>query len=428
MWLAILIFGILFLYLAVYNLKTALLLITAFLPSYLIRFSLLGVPLTLLEMMIILIFIIFSFQYKLSWWRSFRSQAFFWPIITVLIISLISGLASPNLMGAAGIWKAYFLEPILFYVVLINLIKSRADLSQVFWALGFSAGYLSLIAFWQYFSGWNMPEAFLKTDGTVDRVVSIFGYPNALGLYLSPIIILLTGFLFWSKDKIILQLSKITLILISFITLILAKSEAAILSVIGVGLLWGLIYKKTRYYFLVLIILIVAIFIFTPTVNGYLSEKVLLQDYSGFIRRLIWQESWAMLQDNWFWGAGLAGYQTKIALYHLPTFEIFLYPHNIILNFWSELGLLGLGTFMWLFFKFSWLNFLAYFKDHHNLLSLTLLLIIIQLLVHGLADVPYFKNDLSVLFWLIIGLYTINKNINYDGVAELVEGAVLEKR
>ncbi|MDO8669750.1 MAG: O-antigen ligase family protein, partial [Candidatus Buchananbacteria bacterium] len=422
---AALVFCLLFAYLSFSNFKLSLYLTIACLPSYLIRFTLFGIPFTLLEAMIIIACLFFLLKYKLAWWKEFTANTFFWPITLVLIISLVAIIISPNQVGGAGIWKAYFLEPILFYILVINTIKSKKDLQNIFWCLGLSALYLSLISFWQFFSGWNMPEAFLKADGSVDRVVSVFGYPNALGLYLSPVIILFTGFLFWSKDKIAIQLLKTVTILFSFTTIILAQSEAAILSVMGIWLLLGLTLKKTRYYVLSLVIILILSFIFIPTVNNYLSEKILLQDYSGFIRRLIWQESFTMIKDNWFWGAGLAGYQTKIIPYHLPKFEIFLYPHNIILNFWSELGLLGLLAFVWIFIKSFWQNTRAYLRSSHNLINLTLALVIVQLLVHGLVDVPYFKNDLSVLFWLVISFYTVNKNINNDGVAELVEGAAL---
>ena len=395
--------------------------------------------------MIIIAFILFLWKYKLTWLKDFKNNSFFWPIIIILVVATFSTIISPDFIKAAGWWKAYFIEPILFYILLINLIKTKNDRQNIFWALGWSALYLSLMAGWQFFSGWNMPEAFLKTNGSVDRVVSIFGYPNALGLYLGPIIILFTGWLFFYPQKKIIQLAKLIIILLSFITIVLAKSEAAILSVLAVWLMGGLIYpvksqlpinnmdnitinnsiisrifkrlyltgviKKTRYYFLALTVLMILISIFVPAVNSYLSEKILLQDYSGFIRRLIWGESWTMLKDNWFLGAGLAGYQSKIVPYHLPTFEIYLYPHNIILNFWSELGLMGLLVFIYLLGKFFWVNFKAYLKNKNNLLNLTLALVIIQLIIHGLVDVPFFKNDLSVLFWLIIGLYTINLKI-----------------
>jgi O-antigen ligase len=360
--------------------------------------------------MILIAFLVFLFQHKLSWLKEFRSNPFFWPALLLLIIAAFSVFISPDISRGAGIWKAYYLESIIFYIMLISTIKSKKQLQNIFIALGISAVYLSLISFWQFFSGWNMPLAFLNPDGSVDRVVSILGYPNALGLYLGPIIILFTGFLLWQKDTKLFQLLKLAVIALGFITIILAESEAAILSIIGIWFLWGLINKKSRYYFIALIILAILVFFFIPQVSDYLLEKLLLQDYSGFIRRLIWQESFQMLSDNWFFGAGLAGYQTRIAPYHLPTFEIFLYPHNIILNFWSELGLMGLLVFVFIFAKFLWKNLKSYLKNKNNLLNLTLFLVIIQMLIHGLVDAPYLKNDLSVLFWIIIAIYTINKN------------------
>ena len=40
-------------------------------------------------------------------------------------------------------------------------------------------------------------------------------------------------------------------------------------------------------------------------------------------------------------------------------------------------------------------------------LSTVLMASMIALLVHGLVDVPYFKNDLAVLFWLLIGMMIV---------------------
>ena len=41
------------------------------------------------------------------------------------------------------------------------------------------------------------------------------------------------------------------------------------------------------------------------------------------------------------------------------------------------------------------------------------------LLIHGLVDVPYFKNDLAVLFWIIIGLIIINKKYDKENLQQI---------
>ncbi|MFA5029836.1 MAG: O-antigen ligase family protein [Patescibacteria group bacterium] len=420
MLLFILICGLLFLWLAYKNFELATCLLVAALPSFIIRSEIFGLPFTLLEVLILVLFIVFLLKNRLRWLGGFRANPFFWPLIAIVIFATISVFTSPALRQAAGIWKAYFIEPLLIFIILINTVKDKRQLKNIFWSLGLSVLYLSAFSFWQKFSGWGVPQAFLNPDGSVDRVVSLLAYPNALGLYLGPIIVLFVGF-FWqgaevsaSSLKIFLsQFLKALIIAAGFLTIVLAKSEGAVLAVILSLLIFGLINRKTRLLTGGVILAFFIVFFFNQAFNHYLISKLSLEDYSGFIRRLIWQESWQMLKDNWLWGAGLAGYQLKIAPYHLKTFEIYLYPHNIILNFWSELGLLGLISFIWLFIKYFAVNFKNWLDKHGDkILNLTLLLVGLEIIVHGLVDAPYFKNDLSVLFWLIMAVAVINRKLS----------------
>jgi O-antigen ligase len=113
-----------------------------------------------------------------------------------------------------------------------------------------------------------------------------------------------------------------------------------------------------------------------------------------------------MLKEHMFFGAGLGAYPEIFRPYHLATsIEIFQYPHNIFLNFWSETGLLGVGAFIWI--CITWIR-LAWKNPYHRLYLLPLCAI----LIHGLVDVPYFKNDLAFLFWIFALLATVKKDID----------------
>jgi O-antigen ligase len=102
-----------------------------------------------------------------------------------------------------------------------------------------------------------------------------------------------------------------------------------------------------------------------------------------------------MLVDRPIRGAGLSGYPTVFAPYHKAGhIEIFQYPHTLVLNFWSEVGLAGLLAFA--------LIMLRFFRDATATKAWTLAGAGAALLVHGLVDVPYFKNDLAMLFWLLM--------------------------
>jgi len=421
----ILIYSLVFIYLAWKKTDRAIYLILATLPGFLIRSSAFGVPFTLLEVMIVLLFLIFLLKNKLLWLKDFKKNIFFWPLICWLVISIVAVLVSPNLRAAAGIWKAYFLEPLFLFIIITQTINSRQQIFNIFWSLGVSAAYLSLIAIAQklllptyQFLG-PIPQAFLNSNGTVDRVVSILGYPNALGLYLGPIIILFTGFIFLENKNIFQQLLKFSIIMISFAAIILAKSEGAILAILMVWLILGLLYKKTRLFSLAAITAGIIIFFNNHVIQEFILTKIFLRDWSGFIRTLIWGETWNMLKDHWLWGAGLAGYQTVIIPYHAVhanDFEIYLYPHNIIFNFWSELGFFGLIVFLWLALTYLIKNLIILWQGKNKILSLTLIMVLVEILIHGLVDVPYFKNDLSILFWLFLALTALSYKIKINAV------------
>jgi hypothetical protein len=69
------------------------------------------------------------------------------------------------------------------------------------------------------------------------------------------------------------------------------------------------------------------------------------------------------------------------------------------LNFWLETGLLGLVCFALLIF-FSMKNY----ARKPSAIKLGASLFLISVIVHGMVDAPYFKNDLSVLFWFALTL------------------------
>jgi O-antigen ligase len=125
-----------------------------------------------------------------------------------------------------------------------------------------------------------------------------------------------------------------------------------------------------------------------------IREKVLLQDYSGGVRLSQWSETVELLKDRPLQGAGLSGYPTVFAPYHDPTlYEIFQYPHNVILNFWVEMGIFGVLAFVLIAIattKLAWTR-----RD--DVLVLAAFAALLTMTIHGLVDVPFFKNDLAVL-------------------------------
>src|SRR5690606_28340003 len=87
--------------------------------------------------------------------------------------------------------------------------------------------------------------------------------------------------------------------------------------------------------------------------------------------------------------------------------ELLQYPHNIILNFWVELGLLGLIAMLYLLIAVFRKSAVAWASAQPGFTKTALLGVMITLVimvVHGIVDVPYFKNDLAVQFWVVVAL------------------------
>lgn len=450
-------FYIFFIILVWPNMDRGIYLTILLLPTYLIRFHIFNIPTTLLEGLIVLLFIMWIIKLwqskKLSititsWLKKvFRPEIkkvettkrnlipkiLGLPILIFIIASTIALALTPQFFAGAGIWKAYFIEPLMFLGVLIYYLRKNSDINKIIYTLSILSLVIFVYALIQKLTGWNIPTLDWYLPET-RRVTTFFGYPNANGLLLAPISVLIFATL-WIKENTYLKILKFFAFISIILTIIWAGSEGALIA-LSVGILIILLAKKhTRFLATFIIIALAAVIFLTPSLKTLAWEKITISDYSGQIRQAQWSETLLMLSDRPIMGGGLANYQNSIESYHSSGItiydkwqpvEIFLYPHNIMLNFWTEIGLFGLLSIIWIFIiigvllyriniKKKWLP--KYKKDYITNLSLGIATAFIVLIIHGIVDVPYFKNDLSILFWLLIGItiviynHTVNKNI-----------------
>src|SRR5262249_2838583 len=74
-------------------------------------------------------------------------------------------------------------------------------------------------------------------------------------------------------------------------------------------------------------------------------------------------------------------------------------------NFWSETGLPGLAAFVWLMVQCvrTALRGLA-LGPWSRAMAIGLLGLVVAFGLHGLVDLPYFKNDQALAFWALVGV------------------------
>ena len=378
------------------------LIITALLPSYLIRFSVFGIPTTLLEGMILIIIAIWIWKNRLSILNAFHVPKQWQIVLTLFLISATIGLfIFPDHRSAFGIWKAYYIEPIVLFFIILDVLKQPNTKEKIYRALGISALGVALFAIiqWVFQIGIPIPWDIER------RVTSVFEYPNALSLFLGPIIVLSWFEFFRERQKTHthFQWFWLTINIFGFIAIILAQSEAAIAALVLTAFLILVSQKKTRLYLSGFFIIGSIILFSLPLTQKYLIQKFTFQDSSEQVRLSQWKETINLLRDHPMFGVGLSGYPIALKPYHRALqYEIFQYPHNLILNIWVELGILGLVAFVWLVVLILSVMMSGRGMPHPYT---PIFFVFFEMTVHGFFDVPYFKNDLAVMTWILLAIF-----------------------
>lgn len=390
------------------NLRVTFFLFVGLLPTYVIRFSFFGVPTTALEVFFLVLFVTWLFR---------REKRFVdilgWRLLILAWVALatVAVFVSPNMVSALGLWKAYFIEPILFFILANDFLRARDDRRYAILALAWSAIVVGGFALSQHWTHFAVPPPWDGTEGF--RSTAFYGFPNAVGLFLAPLIPLFVGLLIRCRrplagERRYAHLVLIAAVILSVAGLVTAESEGGQVAMLAGLFTMGVVFRKSRWWTVGLTGLALLVLLANPSIRPTLIEKATLEDWSGRVRKEMWVETSAMLADRPLLGAGLAGYPTVFAPYHKAGhIEIFQYPHMFLLNFWSELGILGPIVFLLIivqFFRFNWRAGCRWKDPDPFVVGISGA--IVAILVHGLVDVPYFKNDLAMQFWLLIALTT----------------------
>lgn len=374
------------------------------LPAYLIRFSIFGIPTTALEILIYIVFIIGLVNIKKA---AKIPRAYLWPAGLLLVAALISVWVSPDKRTALGELKAFFIDPILVWWLAVSYLKTD-DTKWLIAGLAGSSLIVSAHAIWQKIIGQ------VTADG---RVVGIFGYsPNYLALFLAPIIIvssiwyLVSG---WQKKNYWRFGFGIFLLIVNLVALYLSGSRGGLLA-LGGGIVFYLIVRfwpiikqklwlKVGIGLIIAASIIVAAWAFRPnfSLSGDSGSRIVSSDN---VRWQIWETAWELGLKHPVWGVGLGNFQNAFneLTQNRVNFPEFitpwaLTPHNLFLMFWLTTGLLGLAAGIWLIAYGIWIGL-----KNPNPQKIIILSALAVIILQGLVDTPYFKNDLSVLFWLVI--------------------------
>jgi O-antigen ligase len=183
--------------------------------------------------------------------------------------------------------------------------------------------------------------------------------------------------------------------------LCLTYSYAALIAVLAVIAGIALWRNNFRWRFLAGLVFVATLIIILQLKSAKLQDVINRNPRSSLAsREMIWRSAGKMIQDNFVFGIGPGNFQAKYLEYqkfYPPYLEWAVpHPHNLFLAFWLNAGLIGLLAFLGL--VIFW--FFQAAKLQKTPIVLAAMSVMLYILLHGLADTTYFKNDLAIIFWL----------------------------
>ena len=132
---------------------------------------------------------------------------------------------------------------------------------------------------------------------------------------------------------------------------------------------------------------------------------------SASYRLHIWEVTLNMIKDSPIFGTGLGTFQIVFPKFRYPDFNLdvpignLLHAHSEYLEIWSEMGLIGLGVFLWLLISFlrHAFKFLKT-KRKERLMVAGLVSGIVGVLIGSLFSVSLRWTGPAFIFWLLFGL------------------------
>ncbi len=372
----------------------------ACLPLYAVRWQYGPLPTTLLENLILATIAL----YLVARWREGRLRFHRTPLDIPIVILLLSGaisvLVARDHRGALGLYRAYFIEPIALYYVATDLLQLEKHFRFVLIGFGIGSSAFAVLNIANFIAAWATNTIALGSPPS-----AIYGSSNEVAMYLEPPLAFASALVFTSARRSDRMLGLAwAAFLVPALLLTLSRGAFLALAVYSVVVI-ATLSRSARKPLLIAIGAAAAVFVATlllgsntPLVIHRLSLKAL--EYTSVTRFEIYGATLQMLVHHPIFGLGLGGY-----LYVFHGFPE-IYPHDLWLAFWVELGFVGLAAFAYIFLwllRNGWQRFLTA-TGLERLLLWGAVGALVLWGVHGLFDTPYWKNDMSVEFWLVASI------------------------
>jgi len=376
-------------------------LVTAAMPLYVLRWHVGPLPTTVLETLILATgaaYVASLRQRKRLWLRRTPLDV---PIALLLLAGAISVFVAINVIAAAGIYRAYFLEAVAVFYIAVDVLERPRDVRGLMLAAGAGSALFALGQLVTFVVAVAHHDVHLGAPPTF-----VFTSSNSVALFLEPPVVFATAFfLYPSQPRERWYALACLALLVPGAATTLSRGAYAAFIVLAIVAVLAIGDARRKLVVTAIASAAIVVLLLVPIVQ----QRLALSGLSLLQRLVIFDQAWTVIMHNPVFGPGLASYAAATAPLRSPNQWPSIYPHNLWLAFWSETGLLGLLSFAAIYGTLlvrGWRALLSATGLARTVLYGAVGTLIVYL-VHGMVDTPYWKNDLAVEFWLVAAMVIV---------------------
>jgi O-antigen ligase len=327
-------------------------------------------------------------------WRHFDI-----PVALFLAAALLCLLATEYLRLSLRELRTLIVEPVLFFFLLRATLRTPTDARRLVDVLTMVATTVAALAVAQLFLG----GAVTDVQG-VRRVHGTYTSPNHLALLLGRALPFLLA-LAWLLPH--LRPFRLAAAALCGLALLLSFSlggwlGTGLAGLLVVGLLGG---RRPLAVLLLAGVLAASILLAVAPVER-LAGRLDPTRGTALVRVQLWQAALELIREQPLLGIGLDNFLYRYAALLPPTLGMepnLSHPHNLVLQAWLQLGLLGVVALGWLLaaiVRSLGPHLGATAAPTHRALAVGALGSMVDFVAHGLVDNSYFLVDMAMIFWL----------------------------
>ena len=356
-------------------------------------------------------------------------------VMAFIAVATLSLFFTERVDVASNEWRVVILEPAFFYFLLRAIRPSKKELWIIWDAFVLSGLLVAGYGLWQYAFA---RDTLITAEGGLLRLRSFYGSPNNVALYLGRVLPMLTAVLLLGQPAPPVRVSGEVLgdevsSTGKSVGQLLTRRRTYTLSIIPIALAFLLTFSKGGLFlgapaallfilwrwqhqagrrtwpwvigFGILAILGLLVVLQIPQLAGRFD----LMGETGVFRLNLWRASLQMVAEHPWLGVGLDNFLYAYrgryifdAAWQEPNLN---HPHNILLDFATRLGWLGLLAGGWLFWEFGRRLQKLLNRATAEYLPLVVGLggMLVDIIAHGLVDHSFFLVDLAFVFYLGLG-------------------------